>query len=326
MNILITSIGRRTNLIEYFKKELGAEGNIVTADLDNTAAGLYHADKSYIVPRIDSPNYIDTLLEICEKENIHSIISLIDPELNIISKNKKVFEEKGIEVFISEYKSIYNCFDKYKAYKEFKKHGLPTPITFDNIEKFVDALSNKEIQFPVILKPRTGSGGKDVMLIDDMELLEYHWQNNDSQIIQEYIDGISIDVDFYVDKISKEMISIFPKERILIRSGESDKAISLNDEKIFSLVKDMAKAFDLIGPLCCDIFMKDGKFYILEINPRFGGSYPMAHSCGVNFPRYILNNMKGIINKQEIGNFENNVYMIKNDNYLTVKSKSELLS
>lgn len=325
MNILITSIGRRTNLIEYFKHELSSQGKVVVVDLENTAAGLYHADKSYLVPRIDSPDYIDRLLNICEKENIKAIISLIDPELNILSKNKAVFEERGIEVYISEYRSVYNCFDKFKAYEEFKKHGLPTPKTYASINSFKEALLKKEIDFPVIIKPRTGSGGKDVYLIEDMKLLEYHWENNDSQIIQEYIDGISIDVDFYVDKVSREMISIFPKERILIRSGESDKAVSINDEKLFELIKKMAKAFNLIGPLCCDIFMKDNQYFILEINPRFGGSYPMAHSCGVNFPKYIINNMKGNANTPEIGNFENNIYMIKNDNYLTVKAEDDLL-
>lgn len=326
MNILITSIGRRTRLLEFFKNEIKTNGKIVAVDSDNTAVGLYHADKSYIIPRIDDPEYLNTILSICKKEKIKAVISLIDPELNVLSKHRELFESENIQLYLSEYEAIYKCYDKYKAFKAFKQANLPTPLTYENIESFNKDFNNGKINFPIIMKPRFGSGGKDVLLIHDRANLELQWKNNNSYILQEYIDGISIDIDFYVDIISREMISIFPKERIHIRSGESDKAISINDQKLFNLVEEMASKFNLIGPLCADIFMKDGQYYILEINPRFGGSYPMAHSCGINFPKYILNNMKGIPNQPNIGNFEDGIYIMKNDNYLTVKRKSELIT
>ena len=85
-NILITSAGRRTQLIKYFQETLKNQGNIVAVDCDNTAPALYVVDKSYIVPRVDDPNYIDKLKEIVEKEKIKAIISLLDPELSLLTE------------------------------------------------------------------------------------------------------------------------------------------------------------------------------------------------------------------------------------------------
>ena len=117
MNILILSAGTRNKIVQYFKKELNGEGRVIATDCSNLAPAIYEADKYYIVPRITDENYIDIILDICKKEKINTLISLIDPELSLIAKNIRLFKEIGVNPIISDYDKVEMCFDKYEMYK-----------------------------------------------------------------------------------------------------------------------------------------------------------------------------------------------------------------
>ena len=112
MNILILSAGTRNKIVQFFKKELEGKGKVVATDCSELAPALYDADKHYIVPRIDDPKYIDTILDICKKENIKGLFSLIDPELSLISKNKKRFENIGVIPIVSDYDTVEMSLNK----------------------------------------------------------------------------------------------------------------------------------------------------------------------------------------------------------------------
>ena len=120
MNILILSSGTRNKVVEYFKKELEGIGKVICTDCNPLAPTLYAADQYYIVPRIDAPNYLDVILDICKKEDIKGIFSLIDPELSLLAKNKDKFIEIGVLPFVSDYEVVETCFDKYRMFKKYK--------------------------------------------------------------------------------------------------------------------------------------------------------------------------------------------------------------
>ena len=132
-------------------------------------------------------------------------------------------------------------------------------------------------------------------------------------IIQEFLEGQELGIDVYVDTISKEVISIFIKEKTAMRAGETDKAKSIKFDYVFKMIEDLISNAGLIGPVDVDVFRVDGEYYVSEINPRFGGGYPLAYECGCNFPKYIINNLKGIVNEPQIGNYDENIYMMKHD-------------
>jgi len=314
MNLLFTSVGRRTKLIEYFKRELqGINGKVVTTDCSNLAPALYVGDEYYIVPKIDDPSYVDRIKEICEKENIKGVISLIDPELSLLSANKEMFKSMGIEIIVSSYDACELWLDK-KATSEFcRENSFNFAKTYSNFEDFKKSLDNKEIDFPVFIKPQRGSASLNINKVYNLEQAEVVFNSSNDLIIQEFLDGQELGIDVYVDMISKEIISIFIKEKLVMRAGETDKARSLKSEKLFELIKSLVKKSGLIGPIDIDVFDVNGDYYISEINPRFGGGYPLAYECNENFPRFLVNNLLGNVNEINIGSYEENIFMMKHD-------------
>ena len=319
MNILILSAGTRNKLVQYFKKELGENGSIIATDCSELAPAVYEADKFYKVPRIDSPNYIDEILEICKNEKIDTLFALIDPELSLIAKNINRFYEIGVKPIISDYEAVELSFNKYEMYKFLIENNIKTPKTYISLNDFLDDLDKKIVKFPVFVKPVKGSASINITKINDQDELEFVMKKYDNLIIQEFMDGQEIGADVYIDMISEEVVAIFTKEKIKMRAGETDKAVSFKDEKLFEFIKEFVKKAGFKGIIDIDIFKINNEYYISEVNPRFGGGYPHAYEAGVNVPKMIINNINGIENKEQIGNYEDNVYMMKYNEVMIIK-------
>lgn len=311
MNILVLSVGTRNKIVQYLKKELDGEGKVIATDCSELAPALYDADNYYIVPRITDENYISIILDICKKENINTLISLIDPELSLIAKNIELFKELGVNPIISDYDKVEMCFDKYKMYEFLKKNDFKTPKTYINKEEFYNDLENNEINFPVFVKPVRGSASININKINNKEELEVIWKQADNLIIQEFMTGQEYGVDVYIDMISNEPVSIFIKKKIKMRAGETDKSVSIKDDRLFDLINDFVRKVGFKGIIDIDIFEINGEYYVSEVNPRFGGGYPHAYECGVNVPKMIINNVKGQANEKQIGQYDEGVYMMK---------------
>lgn len=324
MNILILSAGRRTKVVEYFKNEFNRiGGKVIATDCDKLAPALYVADKYIIVPRIDCDGYVQRILQICRQENIGGIISLIDPELELIAKNKADFEGIGVKLFVSDYETARVCFDKYEMFKFLQENNIPCAKTYLSVEDFKLAKDRGEIDFPVFVKPCCGSASLGINIVNNEKHLQLLFELSDNLIIQEYLKGQEYGADCYIDTVSKELVSVFVKKKIRMRSGETDKAISFKDEKLFEFLKDFIPKLKANGTIDIDIFDVNGKWYISEVNPRFGGGYPHAYECGCNFPKYILNNMQGIVNEPDIGNYESNVIMMKHDTLTMMREENK---
>lgn len=318
-NILITSAGRRSLLIEYFKKEFGGKGKVITTDCSDLAPATYLSDKNYIVPRIDHPDYISELLKICKKENIKGILSLIDPELSLLAKHHSEFEKIGTNIIVSPFKDCELWLEKYDTYKFLKENKFNCALTFNDFNEFKKAYKAKAIDFPVFIKPQRGSASLNINKVKNMKEAEIVFDSADKMIVQEYLKGQEIGVDVYIDLVSKEIISIFAKEKLAMRAGETDKARSFKCKNLFRTVEKLVRKTNLTGPIDIDVFKIGRKYYISEINPRFGGGYPLAYECCENFPRFILNNLNGLRNKADIGNYEDDVVMMKHDRVIIKK-------
>lgn len=319
INILITSVGRRTRLLEYFKKEMNGNGNLVATDCSNLAPALYIADKHYIVPRINEPNYINIIKDICVKEKITAVFSLIDPELSLLAKHVDDFKKMGITVIVSPYEKCELCLDKYAMFKFYENSGFKCAKTYFSFSDFESALKHNKISFPVFIKPKKGSASLNISVARNINEARIIFESSPEMIIQEFLNGQELGIDVYVDMLSKKVVSIFIKEKISMRAGETDKARTIKSDVLFSIINDLVIKADLIGPIDIDVFNINGEYYISEVNPRFGGGYPLAYECGANFPKYIINNLRGIENISQIGNYQEDIYMMKHDT-LTVKN------
>lgn len=324
MNVLVTSVGRRVKIIEYFKAALRNQGKVIAADCDRNAPALYFADDFEIVPRVDDESYISTLLEICRKHQISGIVSLIDPELEILARQKDILEKEGLKLILSPLDIIEESFDKQKTYDLLSSLSIPCVPTYDSLEKFLSSLEQNLFTMPAIVKPKKGSASDGIQYVEDADNLADAFSVADDLIIQPYYKDKEFGVDVYVDMVSGELVDMFIKEKILMRSGETDKSISVQNQEIEHLVKDFISKTDFIGPLDIDCFEKNGKYYISEINPRFGGGYPHAYEMGCDFMEYIVNNLQGKENpsyKKFI--YEQGYTMMKYDQ---VKVKKHLIS
>ena len=316
VNFLILSCGTRNKIIQYFKKALTTAdgsriGRVIAADMSSVAPAIYEADKYYIVPGITTDGYIDVIIDICRREKISAVLSLIDPELSLLAKHLEKFSTDGVTVIGSSYELCEMSLDKYAMYKWLLSHGFRTAKSYVSKEKFYADVDRGVIDYPVFVKPIRGSASVAISKVTDKEMLEVLFSHGDGLLIQEYIDGREIGADVYIDSISGEVVSIFTKEKLVMRAGETDKAVSFKDERLFELITLFVKAAGYRGQIDIDIFERGGEYYISEVNPRFGGGYPHAYECGCDHMKLIVNNQNGIVNKPEIGCYRSGVYMMK---------------
>ncbi|MBQ4037598.1 MAG: ATP-grasp domain-containing protein [Clostridia bacterium] len=319
MNILFCSAGRRAQLLKNFRRSMGNEGKIVATDLSPYAPALYFADRHYLVPRIDDPTYVDVILNICKEEEIDAITTVIDPEIEILSENRSRFEALGITVLAPYDSSARLCFDKFALYEHLTSCGIPTVLTFGDMDTFLEAYREKKIDFPVFVKPRNGSGSVGARRVGGMSELAAAMEADPTLIIQEYMQGQDLDADVYIDTVSKRVVSAFTKRKLSTTIGGANKTVSFKDPKLFDLISEALTHFQFNGPIDIDFFEKDGAYYLSEINPRFGGAYLHAYGAGVDFVKLIENNVKGIANEPSIGNYEEKVVMMMYDDVVIIK-------
>ena len=314
MNILFCSVGRRCELLKDFRKTLGDKVRMVVTDNSVYAPAPAFADVCYRVPLITDPEYIPTILEICKKENINAVTTLIDPEISILASHRKEFEELGVEVLAPYEETAKLCFDKYEMYKYLTEKGINTVKTYGSFADFDKDYKEGKINLPVFVKPRTGSGSVGARKVDTYELLKEVTEKDPGLIIQELMTGKDMDADVYVDTISHEVIAIFSKKKISTTIGGANKTISFKDEKLFEFAKKALEVFKFNGPLDMDLFYQDGEYYLSEINPRFGGAYLHAYGAGVDFPSFIYRNVEEKKeNSPQIGMYDENVVMMMYD-------------
>ena len=309
MNILFTCAGRRTYLLKYFKENLSEGDKIVATDMQLSAPALQVADVKIQVPAVYDPEYVNITLRICEEQKIDALFSLNDLELPILAENKARFEAIGVKVVVSDPKVIDIAFDKYKTAQWVESLGLMAPKTYVRLEDCKKALEAGEIAFPLFMKPRWGSGSIGLESIADMEELDIYYGllmkkikktilatasvGDEYIMIQEKLTGSEFGLDIMNDLDGKN-IGVSVKHKLAMRAGETDKAVTVDLPEVREMGRKIGEALGHIGNLDVDIMQRaDGAYCVLELNPRFGGGFPFSYEAGVNFPKVLIQMIKG---------------------------------
>lgn len=317
MNILITSAGRRVSLVRAFQKELKTiypNAKVFAADANPELSAACHAADNYFkVPHLSEDNYIKHLISKCIENNIKLIIPTIDTELLLLSQNKNIFSEKGIHCIVSSTEFVKKCRDKRVIHTFFESHGIPIAKEF----------SKDNYELPLFIKPIDGSRSVDTFIIKSKEdLTDYHFEN-DKLMFLAYIDHSLYNeytCDLYYTK-DHTLKCIVPRKRIEIRDGEVNKGVTVKNE-LLPFIKDKLGYIEgAIGCLTVQFFMhKTNKnVYGIEINPRFGGGYPLSYLAGANFPKWLIEEY--LLNQSIDTNFdcwENHLLMIRYDDEILV--------
>lgn len=311
MNIMILSAGTRNKIVQYFVKTFAGKGKVIATDMSELAPAIYEADKYYIVPKMTAPEYLDVILKICKEEQVTGVLSLIDPELSLLAKNEDKFKAVGTTVIGSSYQLCEMSLDKFQMYNWLSAHGYECARSYMDKKAFYDDEQKGLISYPVFVKPARGSASIAISKVYDRETVELLFAHDEGLMIQEYLDGQEIGADVYIDMITGDVVSIFLKKKLKMRAGETDKAVSFKDEKLFELIVKFVKETGYRGQIDIDMFDVDGEYYISEVNPRFGGGYPHAYESGANHMNFIINNLMLIENKCQIGNYQEDTIMMK---------------
>ncbi|MHA6612408.1 ATP-grasp domain-containing protein [Photobacterium damselae] len=316
MNILLTSTGRRTYLVEYFKQALNGDGKVFAAN-SNFTYSLSQADDYVLTPLIYSDEYIPFLLDYCIKNKIDIIISLFDIDLPILSKNIDIFKDNGIRVVISSSEVIDICNDKWLTYQILIDNKINTPKTFIDKELAINEIEFGTLQYPVILKPRWGMGSIGIYKADNINELEIFYNKIKNEILSSYLkyeSAESIDYSILIQQCIKgkeygievindldaNYVNTLCKVKLAMRSGETDQAMTVNDQSLITIGKQLSETLGHIANLDVDCLEENGEFYVLEMNARFGGQYPFSHLAGANLPLQIIEWCKG--NKTNLDN------------------------
>lgn len=308
MNLLFTCAGRRKYLLDFFRENLNPEDKIIATDMQLSAPALTSADFKVQVPPVYSPDYVPITEEICKMHDVKAIIPLNDLELPILAENADRFKALGALPIVAAPDVIDICFDKFATARFVESLGLKSPKTYTSLKEAEEALKNGSLSSPLVLKPRWGSGSIGIEFVNNMEelrdihallmkkvkasILATASQGDEYILIQEKIEGQEYGLDVMNDFRGKNR-GISVKKKIAMRAGETDKAETVDRPEIRAIGKRLAEVLRHIGNLDVDLFEKDGQFYVLELNPRFGGGFPFSYVAGVNFPRAIIEWLKG---------------------------------
>jgi carbamoyl-phosphate synthase large subunit len=305
MDVLLTCAGRRNYLVRYFQEALAGRGKVFAADASASAPALQEADGFFVLPTIEQEEYLNILLELCQKHQIGLLVSLNDLELPLIARQRARFDAIGTLPIISSPEVIETCFDKWASLHFLVRAGFQVPKTYLSLQDARQALSRGEVEFPLVIKPRWGAASIGVELIQDLEELELAYRliakrlprsilaraserdRKHALLIQEWLDGNEYGVDV-VNDLEGRYVATFAKRKLVMRAGETDRAVTVRSDALEGLGATLGECLKHVGNLDCDIIANESGRWVLEMNPRFGGGYPFSHVAGANLPRALL--------------------------------------
>jgi len=317
VNVLVTSAGATNaiNTIKALKRQHEIDISITTVDIDPLSAGLYLSDKHYIVPRATNEAFMPRLLDICNKEAIEVIIPIYSAELPIFAENKKLLEEHGVRIAVSQLETIRTCDDKARMYRFFEEFSIPYPKVYSRKE-----LISEDVNFPLFMKRRKGSGSKDARVISNTEELNFYLAQIEEPIVQDFADGDEYTIDIVCDLYSK-MIEASPRIRIQTRDGLAVKAVTVRDKRLIAYARRIVEELGIIGPANIQCKVKNDDIRFIEVNPRLpSGGLPLAVAAGLNIPLIIVKMLLGM----DIGeiNVKGGVFMVRYWDALFVEEKN----
>ncbi len=306
INILITAASRRVSLIQAFARALeqsNLKGNVITTDMNRLSPGLYFGSRHYVVPMTTDRRYIPIIKSICFRERIHLLIPTIDDELPLFGRHTEDFGTMGIHVAVSSERTSLICNDKYASAQFFMDKDIPFARTW-----LPEELDFSELQYPLFLKPRSGRGSVGAFPIINERELRFFLDYVPDPIIQEYLEGKEYTIDLLAD-FNGNVIAAVPRERMVIRSGVTDRGKTRNHPAMIQLAIRAAQALDIRGPANIQVKLHEGKATLFELNPRFSGGIPLTIASGADFPCWLIEMCCGRNPRPRIGEFVDGLIM-----------------
>ena len=306
VNVLITAASRRVPLVRAFRNavEKFGRGRVVTTDINPMSPALYFGHKHHIVPLTTDKYYIPIIESICDAEDVNLVIPTIDDELPIFGRSLSRFEQVGIEVAVSSERTSNICNDKYETYRFCQTNGITTPET-----RLADDVDFARLEYPVYVKPRFGRGSVNVFKVVNDTQLRLFLSYVPDAIVQDELGGTEFTVDVLSD-FNSRVLSIVPRERLVIRAGVSDKGITRRNVAVIAFAKEVAEKLQIVGPANIQCKWDGGDVSLIEVNPRFSGGIPLTIASGADFAAWLVQLKAGVEVPPQIGRFQDGLAMM----------------
>jgi carbamoyl-phosphate synthase large subunit len=299
--VLFTCAGQRVDIVTAFR-EAGATA--IAADVDRLAPALYHADERAIVPRVDDIGYVPALHALVEEHDVRLIVPLTDLDHHVLAEARE--ELGGALVLVSGAETVARCSDKYQAHVFFDEIGIGSPPTWLPTEL------PEEIRYPVLVKARKGFGSRHIYRAENETELEFflHYTSADS-MVQAVCLGTEFSIDVFCD-LDGRCLAAVPRTMIESKGGESIKGMTIKDSDLIEFGCRVSEALPIIGPANVQCFREpDGELQVTDVNPRFGGGFPLPTAAGSRYPELALALANGERPEPRLGDFREGVVMTR---------------
>ncbi len=309
--MLFVSAGRRVELIRAFDaalRGLGLAGTTVAVDMDPLAPALQVSQRSYVVPSLESPEFVPEIVDICRREEIRLVFPLIDPDIPVLAANRAAIEATGARLAVVGGAAAAVAADKWSSHLFLRGLGLPTPETWPG-----DSVEVESLDYPVFVKPRYGSASKLSFRVDEPAVLGALLRYVPDPVVQEFLSGPELTSDVICD-VDGELLAVVTRRRLAVRAGEVAKGVTVFDRAVADGCAAIAAALPASGPITVQCFMRDATPVFTEVNARLGGGAPLAIAAGADFPRWLLARAAGLpVDIPEIGRYRVGLYLSRFD-------------
>jgi carbamoyl-phosphate synthase large subunit len=297
--VLFTCAGMRVDVVTAFQQ---AGATTIAADADQLAPTLYHADEQVIVPRVDDPAYIPALAEIVRERDVRLVVPLTDIDSVQLPHHRHA---RAPPLLLPDTDIVVKTADKYEAHKLFEQHGIPSPPSWLPGEVPEDA------RFPLLVKSRYGYGSRNIYRAEDRRQLDFFLGYTP---VESFVQTCCLGEEFSIDVLCDfegRCLNAIPRTMILSKGGESIQGRTIKDPELIEAARRVAEALPLKGPATIQVFREDGEHRVTDVNPRFGGAFPLPLAAGGNYPELVLALAAGEHVEPMLGEFREGVVMTR---------------
>jgi carbamoyl-phosphate synthase large subunit len=305
--VLFTCAGMRVDVVTAFQH---AGATTVAADADPLAPSLYHSDEFELVPRVDDPAYIPVLAEIVSSREVGLVVPLTDIDSVQLAQRR---DELGAPLLLPDTEIVVKTADKYEAHRLFEERGIPSPPSW------LPGEVPESPRYPLLVKSRYGYGSRNIYRAEDRRQLDFFLGYTPVEsFVQECCQGEEFSIDVLCD-LEGRCLNAIPRTMILSKGGESIQGMTIKDAELIEAARNVAESLPLKGPATIQVFREDGHHRVTDVNPRFGGAFPLPLAAGSSYPELALAIAAGERPEPRLGEFREGVVMTRFYAHLSLK-------
>jgi carbamoyl-phosphate synthase large subunit len=306
--VLFTCAGQRVDIVSAFGQ---AGARTIATDANPLAPALYHADERELVPRVDDPRYIPALAELVRVHDVALIVPLTDLDHELLARSRDALDPAV--VLLPDAALCEALGDKWLAHLLFQERGIASPPTWLPEDLPADAV------FPLLVKARVGFGSRHIYRASNREELDFFLKFTPvASMVQSVCRGEEFSIDVFCD-LDGRCLNAIPRTMIESKGGESIKGMTIKDWELIEVGRRVAETLRLVGPANIQCFREpDGTHPVTDINPRFGGAFPLPTAAGSRYPELAIALASGERPEPRVGEFREGVVMTRFFSHLTL--------